>query len=64
MSLCFFGIPSPKTVCFYNLLMIRSVNSEVEAFPPKSPVMCLPSAIVLRMAFSICSALSKRFMCL
>lgn len=58
-----FFVASPK-VCFYNLLMIRLVNSEVEAFPPKSPVMCLPSAIVLRMAFSICSALSNRFMCL
>lgn len=38
--------------------------SLVPAFPPKSPVMCLPSAMVSKAAFSIRSATSNRLMCL
>lgn len=42
--------------------MIALVYSDVEAFPPKSPVIFLPSANVLKIAFSILSAWEFRDM--
>ena len=76
---------------YLTLEMMASVNCEVEPFPPKSPVMALPSAMVCvcaeqtsafsiqtsqyqsplrharltsKMAFSMLSAYSNKFMCL
>lgn len=43
---------------------MASVYSFVPDLPPKSLVIALPSAIVPRVAFSILSATSYRFMCL
>ncbi len=44
------------------LSMIAWVNSVVFDFPPKSPVMCFPSLITLKIEVSIASAYFVNFM--
>jgi hypothetical protein len=40
------AILNDTPLLYFNLEMMASVYWEVEAFPPKSPVMALPSAMV------------------
>ena len=54
--------PLSLIIVYFNLEIIALVKSPVDALPPKSPVICLPSARVSKMAFSMRFAWSVRDM--